>query len=92
MRPFSSHAYSNMLKRGSRIALRAKVNDASISGLTIVDSILPVGRGQRQLILGDRYTGKTSIFPILPLLWSLFRAISLSDTKPIIANPTISQI
>jgi len=30
-------------------------------GLRIVDSILPVGRGQRQLILGDRYTGKTSL-------------------------------
>lgn len=27
-----------------------------------MDSILPVGRGQRQLILGDRYTGKTSIY------------------------------
>ena len=33
-----------------------------ICGLRVVDSILPVGRGQRQLILGDRYTGKTSIF------------------------------
>ena len=31
-------------------------------GLGTVDSILPIGRGQRQLILGDRYTGKTSIF------------------------------
>jgi F-type H+-transporting ATPase subunit alpha len=51
-----------VLKRGCRIALRAKVNDSLISGLTVVDSILPVGRGQRQLILGDRYTGKTSIF------------------------------
>jgi F0F1-type ATP synthase alpha subunit len=51
-----------LLKRGCRIALRAKVNDSLISGLTVVDSILPVGRGQRQLILGDRYTGKTSIF------------------------------
>jgi len=68
----SSHAYSNMLKRGSRIALRAKVNDASISGLTIVDSILPVGRGQRQLILGDRYTGKTSIFPALVIIANRF--------------------
>ena len=27
-----------------------------------MDSLLPMGRGQRQLILGDRYTGKTSIF------------------------------
>jgi len=51
-----------ILKRGCRIALRAKVNDSLISGLRVVDSILPVGRGQRQLILGDRYTGKTSIF------------------------------
>ncbi len=34
----------------------------SVAGLRIVDSILPVGRGQRQLILGDRYTGKTSIY------------------------------
>jgi len=32
------------------------------------------------------------LYPIYSLLWSLFRAISLSDTKPIIANPTISQI
>jgi len=30
--------------------------------LRIVDAILPIGRGQRQLILGDRYTGKTSIY------------------------------
>ena len=50
------------MKRGVRIALRAKVNDSLIIGLRIIDSILPVGRGQRQLILGDRYTGKTSIF------------------------------
>lgn len=38
------------------------MNDSLISGLIIVDSILPIGKGQRQLILGDRYTGKTSIF------------------------------
>ena len=58
----SYSSYSNLLKRGVRIALRSKVNDSLITGLRIVDSILPVGRGQRQLILGDRYTGKTSIY------------------------------
>ena len=58
--------YYNILKRGVRIALRSKVNDSLITGLRIVDSILPVGRGQRQLISGDRYTGKTPIY--LPLL------------------------
>jgi len=64
-------SYNNTLKRGCRIALRAKVNDSLITGLRVVDSILPVGRGQRQLILGDRYTGKTSIF--LSLLITLNR-------------------
>ena len=54
--------YYNVLKRGVRISLRSKVNDSLITGLRIVDSILPVGKGQRQLILGDRYTGKTSIY------------------------------
>ena len=28
----------------------------------MVDTILPIGRGQRQLIIGDRFTGKTSIY------------------------------
>jgi len=56
------NGYNSLLNRGVRIDLRAKVNDSIITGLRIVDSILPVGRGQRQLILGDRYTGKTSIF------------------------------
>ena len=46
---------------GPRIALRGKVNVSLISGLRIIDVILPIGRGQRQLILGDRNTGKTSI-------------------------------
>lgn len=55
-------SYNNLLKRGTRIALRAKVNDSLITGLRVVDTLPPVGRGQRQLILGDRYTGKTSIF------------------------------
>ena len=47
-------SYNNLLKRGPRIALRSKVNDSVITGLRIVDAILPIGRGQRQLILGDR--------------------------------------
>jgi F-type H+-transporting ATPase subunit alpha len=54
--------FNGVLKRGCRIALRAKVNDSLISGIRLIDSVLPVGRGQRQLILGDRYTGKTSLF------------------------------
>jgi len=54
--------YLILLKRGTRIALRNKVNDSLITGIRLVDSCLPIGRGQRQLILGDKSTGKTSIF------------------------------
>jgi len=64
---FISFSFHNLLKRGVRIASRSKVNDSLITGSRIVDSILPVGRGQRQLILGDRYTGKTPIFLSLAL-------------------------
>jgi F-type H+-transporting ATPase subunit alpha len=32
-----------------------------ITGIAIIDAIIPIGRGQRQLILGNRYTGKTYI-------------------------------
>ena len=37
-----NHNYNNPLKRGPRIALRAKVNDSVITGLRIVDGILPI--------------------------------------------------
>lgn len=50
------------MNKGARIALRSKVNESVVTGLSIVDVMLPIGRGQRQLILGDRNTGKTSIF------------------------------
>lgn len=58
----SLSAVSSLLKKGNRIGLRSKVNDTMITGVGVVDSMIPVGRGQRQLILGDRSTGKTSIF------------------------------
>lgn len=40
---------------------RAPVEAPMESGLKIIDALVPIGRGQRQLILGDRQTGKTSI-------------------------------
>ena len=45
---------TSLTKKGARIALRAKVNDTLLTGISLVDNILPIGRGQRQLILGDR--------------------------------------
>src|ERR1022692_166826 len=40
---------------------RAAVNTPLQTGLKVIDSMIPIGRGQRELILGDRQTGKTSI-------------------------------
>ena len=40
---------------------RAPVTAPLQTGLKVIDALIPIGRGQRQLILGDRQTGKTSI-------------------------------
>lgn len=43
------------------IMSRAAVNEPLQTGIKVIDAIIPIGRGQRELILGDRQTGKTSI-------------------------------
>ncbi len=40
---------------------RASVKTPLHTGLKAIDSMIPIGRGQRELIIGDRYTGKTTI-------------------------------
>jgi F-type H+-transporting ATPase subunit alpha len=40
---------------------RQSINQPLYTGLKFVDSMVPIGRGQRELIIGDRQTGKTSI-------------------------------
>jgi F-type H+-transporting ATPase subunit alpha len=40
---------------------RAAVTVPLQTGLTVIDALIPIGRGQRELILGDRQTGKTAI-------------------------------
>nr|WP_321513738.1 hypothetical protein [uncultured Pseudodesulfovibrio sp.] len=43
------------------ILYRAPVNTPLQTGIKVVDTLIPIGRGQRELILGDRQTGKTAI-------------------------------
>lgn len=43
------------------VMTRKSVNQALQTGIKIIDSIIPIGRGQRELIIGDRQTGKTAI-------------------------------
>ena len=43
------------------IISRKSVNEPMATGLKAIDALIPVGRGQRELIIGDRQTGKTAI-------------------------------
>ena len=43
------------------VILRQDVNQALQTGLKAIDSMIPIGRGQRELIIGDRQTGKTAV-------------------------------
>jgi len=43
------------------VLARKTVNVSLMTGLKAVDALVPIGRGQRQLIIGDRQTGKTAI-------------------------------
>ncbi len=43
------------------VAIRQSVNTPVQTGIKAVDSLIPLGRGQRELIIGDRSTGKTAI-------------------------------
>jgi len=43
------------------IMVRGPVNKPLQTGIKVIDALIPIGRGQRELILGDRQTGKTAI-------------------------------
>src|SRR5207249_6638341 len=47
--------------RAPGVVDRQPVNQRLQTGLKAVDSMIPIGRGQRELIIGDRQTGKTVI-------------------------------
>ena len=53
--------YSNSEIKAPGIIARRSVCEPVQTGLKIVDALIPIGRGQRELIIGDRQTGKTSI-------------------------------
>src|ERR1700727_3564995 len=52
----------NLLEaRAPSIIVRSPVNTSLETGIKVVDSLVPIGHGQRELIIGDSKTGKTSI-------------------------------
>ena len=59
--PISADVQQPVFSESPLITERAPVEKFLFTGTKIVDAVVPVGKGQRQLIMGDRMTGKTSI-------------------------------
>jgi len=59
--PLNATLRSRVEVKAPGIMPRRSVHEPMNTGLKAVDSLIPVGRGQRELIIGDRQTGKTSI-------------------------------
>ena len=61
MGSIKAEQYSNAEVKAPGIIPRKSVHEPVQTGLKAIDSLIPIGRGQRELIIGDRQTGKTSI-------------------------------
>ena len=59
--PINSENRSRIEVKAPGIIPRQSVSEPMQTGLKAIDSLIPVGRGQRELIIGDRQTGKTDV-------------------------------
>jgi len=60
--PLSGELYEMPLERKAPgVIYRQPVNEPLQTGIKAIDSMIPIGRGQRELIIGDRQTGKTAV-------------------------------
>ena len=59
--PLGSKGFGKVEVKGPGIVERQNVVEPLQTGIKAIDSMIPIGRGQRELIIGDRRTGKTAI-------------------------------
>ncbi len=59
--PIETEHYSPIEKIAPGVIARQSVDQPLQTGLKAIDAMIPIGRGQRELIIGDRQTGKTAI-------------------------------
>ena len=59
--PIATDKYRQIEKVASGVITRKSVDTPLQTGIKAIDSMVPIGRGQRELIIGDRQTGKTAI-------------------------------
>ena len=61
MGPLEDVSLTPIERKAPGIIARKSVSEPMLTGITAVDALVPIGRGQRELIIGDRQTGKTTI-------------------------------
>jgi len=59
--PITTDVYQSVETPAPGIIDRKSVHEPVVTGLKSVDTLIPIGRGQRELIIGDRQTGKTAV-------------------------------
>jgi F-type H+-transporting ATPase subunit alpha len=59
--PIKTKQMSRVERPAPGVLARKSVHEPLMTGLMAIDAIVPIGRGQRELIIGDRQTGKTAI-------------------------------
>src|SRR5579863_2771539 len=59
--PLNTDQYIELERLAPGVIQRQPVKEPMATGLKAIDSMIPVGRGQRELIIGDRQTGKTAV-------------------------------
>ncbi len=59
--PIETTAYRNIERIAPGVIMRKPVTTPVETGVTAIDALIPIGRGQRELIIGDRQTGKTAV-------------------------------
>jgi len=59
--PIHTTEFNTVERQAPGVVARQKVKEPMQTGIKAVDAMIPIGRGQRELIIGDRQTGKTAI-------------------------------
>ena len=61
--PIQAAAFNPVERLAPGVVARQPVKEPMQTGIKAIDAMIPIGRGQRELIIGDRQTGKTAIAP-----------------------------
>jgi F-type H+-transporting ATPase subunit alpha len=75
--PINTSRRSRVDVKAPGIIPRKSVHEPMSTGLKAIDALIPVGRGQRELVIGDRQTGKTAI-----ILDAILNQKAIHDTGP----------